>query len=65
VLLRFHDEAWEFGPDPLMGWSSLVQAGLEVVDFPGGHLTGMSPARANRLASVMKARMARFDIGTS
>jgi amino acid adenylation domain-containing protein len=57
LLLRFHDEAWKFGPDPLMGWSSLVLGGIEVVDFPGGHLTGMSPERASSLAAVLKTRM--------
>jgi amino acid adenylation domain-containing protein len=63
LLLRFHDEAWEFGPDPLMGWSSLVRAGIEVVDFPGGHLTGMGPARASSLAAVLKNRMENAESG--
>jgi amino acid adenylation domain-containing protein len=57
VLLRFHDEAWKFGPDPLMGWGSLVQGGIEVFDFPGGHITGMSSARAARVANILKSRM--------
>jgi thioesterase domain-containing protein len=37
LLLRFRDEAWPFGPDPLMGWGGLVLSRLDVVDFPGGH----------------------------
>ncbi|HEY1950967.1 MAG TPA: amino acid adenylation domain-containing protein [Bryobacteraceae bacterium] len=57
VLLRFHDEAWKFGPDPLMGWGGLVQGGIEVFDFPGGHITGMSSARAARVANILKSRM--------
>jgi thioesterase domain-containing protein len=61
LLLRFHDEAWAFGPDPLMGWSSLVQSRLAVVDFPGGHITGMEPSRARRLADILKAQMAKNE----
>jgi amino acid adenylation domain-containing protein len=61
LLLRFQDEAWAFGPDPLMGWSSLIQAGIEVVDLPGGHLTGMSPARASRLAGILATRMRQVE----
>jgi amino acid adenylation domain-containing protein len=57
LLVRFHDEAWAFGPDPLMGWSTLIQAGIEVIDFPGGHITGMGPARASNLAAILKARL--------
>jgi amino acid adenylation domain-containing protein len=57
LLLRFQDEAWQFGPDPLMGWSTLVRGNLEVVDFPGGHITGMSPARAPQLANLLRSRM--------
>jgi amino acid adenylation domain-containing protein len=61
LLLRFHDEAWKFGPDPLMGWTNLMEAGLEVVDFPGGHITGMGPMRASRLASVLRTRMEKAE----
>jgi thioesterase domain-containing protein len=61
LLFRFHDEAWAFGPDPLMGWSSLVQSCLAVVDFPGGHITGMEPSRARRLADILKAQIAQNE----
>ncbi len=54
LLIRFHDEAWEYGPDPLMGWSGLVEGGLNVVDFEGGHITGMSPAGAPTMVAVLK-----------
>jgi thioesterase domain-containing protein len=59
LLLRFHDEAWKYGPDPLMGWGGLVQGGIEVLDFPGGHVTGMSSARAARVANILRDRMAQ------
>jgi thioesterase domain-containing protein len=61
LLLRFHDEAWAFGPDPFMGWSSLVQSRLVVIDFPGGHITGMEPSRARRLADILKDQMAQHE----
>jgi amino acid adenylation domain-containing protein len=54
LLIRFHDEAWEYGPDPLMGWSSLVEGGIEVVDLEGGHITGMSPAGAPKMVAVLR-----------
>jgi amino acid adenylation domain-containing protein len=57
-LLRFRDEAWNFGPNPLMGWEGLIRGRIQVTDFPGGHITGMSPAAAPRLAGVLKAQMA-------
>ena len=46
LLIRFHDEAWEYGPDPLMGWSGLVKGKIDIVDLEGGHITGMSPVGA-------------------
>jgi hypothetical protein len=54
ILLRFHDEAWAFGPDPLMGWGGLIQGGLEVVDLPGGHITGMHPSHSARMADILE-----------
>jgi len=57
LLIRFHDEAWKFGPNPLMGWSGLVQGGLEVIDLAGGHITGMSALRAPAMAKLLKGHM--------
>jgi amino acid adenylation domain-containing protein len=54
LLIRFHDEAWEYGPDPLMGWSGLVEGGIEVVDLEGGHITGMSPVGAPIMVAVLR-----------
>jgi thioesterase domain-containing protein len=54
LLIRFHDEAWEYGPDPLMGWSGLVKGGIEVVDLEGGHITGMSPVGAPTMVAVLR-----------
>jgi thioesterase domain-containing protein len=65
LLLRFHDEAWAFGPDPLMGWSSLVPPSrLAVVDLPGGHITGMNPTRAKHLADVLKVQIIQHEVAT-
>jgi thioesterase domain-containing protein len=58
LLLRFHDQAWAFGPDPLMGWSSLLQSHLAVADVPGGHATGMRLPLASRLVDLLKEQMA-------
>lgn len=62
LLLRFHDEAWDIGPDPLLGWSTLIQGGIEVVDVPGGHNTGMSSSRAARMAALLAARMENVEL---
>lgn len=61
LLIRFHDEAWEFGPDPMMGWSGLVEGGIEVVDFPGGHITGMGPVSAPTMVAALRGRMENFE----
>jgi hypothetical protein len=60
VLLRFRDEAWGYGPDPLMGWSGLVQGGIQVVDLEGGHMSGMGPEGAPAIASELKLAMVRM-----
>jgi amino acid adenylation domain-containing protein len=54
LLIRFHDEAWEYGPDPLMGWSGLVKGGIEIVDLEGGHITGMSPVGAPTMVAILR-----------
>ncbi len=54
LLIRFHDEAWQHGPDPLMGWSGLVKGGLDIVDLEGGHITGMSPVGAPTMVAILK-----------
>jgi hypothetical protein len=54
LLIRFHDEAWEYGPDPLMGWSSLVRGGIKAIDLEGGHVTGMGPRGAPTMAGVLR-----------
>ena len=61
MLIRFHDEAWEFGPDPMMGWSGLVEGGIDVVDFPGGHITGMGPVSAPTMVTVLRGHMETFE----
>jgi len=61
LLLRFHDEAWEYGPDPLMGWSSLVEGGIEVVDLEGGHITGMSPVGAPTMVAGLRNSIDRCE----
>ncbi len=53
LLIRFHDEAWEYGPDPLIGWSGLVKSGIDIVDLEGGHITGMSPAGAPTMVAIL------------
>jgi thioesterase domain-containing protein len=57
LLIRFHDEAWDYGPDPLMGWSGLVEGGIEIVDLPGGHITGMGPVGAPLMAALLQNHM--------
>jgi thioesterase domain-containing protein/acyl carrier protein len=54
LLVRFHDEAWEYGPDPLIGWSGLVKGGIDIVDLEGGHITGMSPVGAPTMAATLR-----------
>jgi thioesterase domain-containing protein len=61
LLLRFQDEALELSEDPLMGWGGLVKGGLEVIDVPGGHLSGMRAEAAPNLASILRARMEKFE----
>jgi thioesterase domain-containing protein len=54
LLIRFHDEAWEYGPDPLIGWSGLVKGGIDIVDLKGGHMTGMGPIGAPTMAATLR-----------
>jgi amino acid adenylation domain-containing protein len=61
LLIRFHDEAWEYGPDPLMGWAEFVEGGIEVVDLAGGHNTGMSPEGAPTMAAILKDSIDRCE----
>jgi thioesterase domain-containing protein len=65
LLIRFHDEAWEYGPDPLMGWSSLVEGGIEVVDLEGGHITGMSPVGAPTMVAVLRDSIDKCEAAIS
>jgi amino acid adenylation domain-containing protein len=65
LLIRFHDEAWEYGPDPLMGWSGLVEGGIEVVDFEGGHITGMSPLGAPTMVAVLRDSIEKCEAAIS
>ncbi len=57
LLIRFHDEAWSYGPDPMMGWTELIEGGIQTLDFPGGHITGMSPVCAPQMAEVLRKEM--------
>jgi amino acid adenylation domain-containing protein len=61
LLLRFRDEAWKVGPNPLMGWHGLIRKGIDAVDVPGGHITGMNTARASHLADILKLHMERIE----
>jgi amino acid adenylation domain-containing protein len=65
LLIRFHDEAWEYGPDPLMGWSGLVEGGVDVVDLEGGHITGMSPLGAPIMVAALKATIDKCEAAIS
>ncbi len=44
-----------------LGWSPVAQAGFEVIDSPGGHLTMLAPPHVALLAQHMAQRMARSD----
>jgi thioesterase domain-containing protein len=63
LLVRCHDEAWTFGPDPLLGWSTLIHGSLDVVDVPGSHTTAMSPAMVKALADVVEHRLSERQLG--
>ena len=57
LLIRFHDEAWQYGPDPLMGWSGLIKGGIDVVDLKGGHITGMRSLSTPTMVAVLRDHM--------
>jgi thioesterase domain-containing protein len=61
LLIRFHDEAWALGPNPLLGWGTLIEGGIEALDAPGGHITGMNPLAAPHLAQLLKARLQNIE----
>ena len=65
LLIRFHDEAWEYGPDPLMGWSGLVKGGIDIVDLEGGHITGMSPVGAPTMVAVLRDSIDKCEAALS
>jgi amino acid adenylation domain-containing protein len=55
LLIRFQEEAWKFGPDPWLGWSTLIPSGLEVVDVPGNHVSVLGPSQVRFLGDVVNA----------
>jgi amino acid adenylation domain-containing protein len=61
LLLRFHDEAFHLSDDPMMGWGGLISGGIEVMDLPGGHISGMSSEAAPHLAGILNARMKKAE----
>jgi thioesterase domain-containing protein len=61
LLIRFRNEARKFGPNPLMGWGTVLAERLEVIDAPGGHTTGMDSDFAPHLASILEVRMAALE----
>jgi amino acid adenylation domain-containing protein len=63
LLIRCHDEAWTFGPDPLMGWSTLIQGNLDIVDVPGSHTTAMSRVMVKAVAEVVELRLSKRRLG--
>jgi surfactin family lipopeptide synthetase A len=65
LLVRFRDEAWDYGPDPLMGWSSLIQGGIEVVDLEGGHMSGMRPEGAPAMVAMLKLAMEKCEAASA
>jgi hypothetical protein len=65
LLIRFHDEAWEYGPDPLMGWSGLVKGGIDIVDLDGGHITGMGPIGAPTMAATLRDHIHKCEAAIS
>jgi hypothetical protein len=65
LLIRFHDEACAYGPDPLMGWSGFVNGGIDIVDLEGGHITGMSPLGAPTMAAALKDYLHKCEAAIS
>jgi thioesterase domain-containing protein len=65
LLIRFHDEAWEYSLDPLIGWSGLVKGGIDIVDLDGGHITGMSPVGAPTMAAILRKHLERCEAAIS
>jgi thioesterase domain-containing protein/aryl carrier-like protein len=65
LLIRFHDEAWQYSPDPLIGWSSLVKGGIDIVDLDGGHITGMSPVGAPLMAAILTKHLEKCEVAIS
>ncbi len=61
LLVRFHDEAWRFGPDPLMGWGNVVRGGVDVIDLPGGRISGMNGARVPQLVDILRRKIEEAD----
>ena len=61
LLIRFHDEAWAYGPNPLLGWGTLIEGGIEALDAPGGHITGMNPLGAPHLAHLLKVHLQNIE----
>ncbi len=57
LMLRFRDEGSHIGPNPLLGWDGFVLGGIEIVDMPGGHTTGMDARNAPLMAAELEARM--------
>jgi amino acid adenylation domain-containing protein len=60
LLIRFQEEAWKFGPDPYLGWSTLIASGLEIADVPGNHVSVLGPSQVGFLGDVVNAYLKRW-----
>jgi amino acid adenylation domain-containing protein len=64
VLIRFRREARRFSPDPLMGWSTLIQGGIHVFDVEGDHDTG-AVTSAPEIVAILRHHMEQIEAGGS
>jgi thioesterase domain-containing protein len=58
VVIRASQQPWGIIPDPAMGWSGLIQDGLEMYEIPGQHKNILKEPRVRLLAERLSACLA-------
>jgi amino acid adenylation domain-containing protein len=56
LLIRFRREGSKFGPDPLMGWSTLIKGEIDVIDVDGDHESGIETS-GPRVVAILKQHL--------
>jgi thioesterase domain-containing protein len=55
-------EGWYDGVDPVIGWSSLIEGDLEIIDVPGNHTEALNKPHVIEIATVYSNVLDAADV---